>query len=45
LNQVIPAGRSLWIVTMKFKPVKIELKPRMKTPNVVAMTLVLVVVE
>ena len=31
-NQVIPGGRSVWMVTMKFRPVKIELKPRMKTP-------------
>ena len=23
----MPGGRSLWIVTMKFSPVKIELKP------------------
>jgi len=28
----MPGGRSLWIVTTKFMPVKIELKPRMKTP-------------
>ena len=31
-NQVMPGGRSLWIVTMKFRPVKIELNPRMNTP-------------
>ena len=31
-NQVMPRGRSLWIVTMKFSPVKIELKPRQTTP-------------
>ena len=32
-NQVMPAGRSLWIVTMKLMPVKIELKPSRKAPN------------
>ena len=37
-NQVIPFGRSLWIVTMKFSPVKIDEKPRMNTPNVIAIT-------
>ena len=31
-NQVMPGGRSLWIVTMKLMPVKIDEKPRMKTP-------------
>ena len=30
--QVMPRGRSLWIVTMKFRPVRIELKPSRKTP-------------
>ncbi len=39
-NQVIPGGRSLWMVTMKLMPVKIELKPRMKAPAVNATTLV-----
>ena len=29
----MPGGRSLWIVTMKFSPVKIELKPRMNAPQ------------
>ena len=32
-NQVMPGGRSLWIVTMKLIPVKMELKPRMKRPE------------
>ena len=26
MNQVIPFGRIVWIVTMKFRPVKIELE-------------------
>ncbi len=30
----------LWMVTMKFSPVKIEEKPVMKTPIAVGMTLV-----
>ena len=29
----MPRGRSLWIVTMKFRPVKIELNPSRKTPE------------
>ena len=33
-NQVIPGGRIVLIVTMKFSPVKIELKPRIKAPLV-----------
>ena len=32
-NQVMPAGRSLWIVTMKLMPVRIELKPTTNAPN------------
>ena len=32
-NQVIPGARILWIVTMKFSPVRIEEKPVMKTPR------------
>ena len=43
-NQVIPGGRSVCMVTMKFRPVKIELKPRMKAPATAAVTLVPVVV-
>ena len=30
--QVIPGARILWMVTMKFRPVKMDEKPRMKTP-------------
>ena len=43
-NHVIPAGRIMFIVTRKFRPVKMELKPRMKTPRLAVMTLVFVVV-
>ena len=43
-NQPISFGRSLWIVTMKFRPVKMELNPRMNAPNVAGMTAVFVVV-
>ena len=35
-----PAARSLWIVTMKFSPVRIELKPRMNAPNAAGTTAV-----
>ncbi len=28
----MPCGRNLWIVTRKFRPVKIDEKPRMNTP-------------
>ena len=42
-NQVMPWGRSLCTVTMKFSPVKIELKPRMNTPVTIDSTEVLVV--
>ena len=38
LNQVIPGGRIVLIVTMKFRPVKIELNPRMNAPSVAATT-------
>ena len=44
-NQVIPSGRILWMVTMKLRPVKIDEKPRMKAPSVMATTAVPVVVE
>jgi hypothetical protein len=43
-KNVMPGGRSLWIVTMKFRPVKIELKPKMKAPKAAGITLVVVVV-
>ncbi len=29
-NHVMPGARMRWIVTMKFSPVKIELKPAIK---------------
>jgi len=45
LNQVMEGGRSLWMLTMKLRPVKIEEKPRMKAPRVMEITEVLVVVE
>jgi hypothetical protein len=32
-NQVMPGARILWIVTMKFRPVRIDEKPVMKTPS------------
>ena len=32
-NQVIPGGRIVLIVTIKFSPVKIELNPRMNAPH------------
>ena len=38
--QVMPLGRNLWIVTMKFRPVRIELKPRRKTPMATQITAV-----
>ncbi len=31
-NQVRPGARSVWTVTMKFKPVRIVPKPAMKIP-------------
>ena len=34
-NQVMPGARILWIVTMKFSPVRIDEKPVMKMPNAV----------
>ena len=34
----MPGGRSLWIVTTKLMPVKIELNPRMNTPITTGMT-------
>ena len=40
----MPGARSLWIVTMKLMPVKIELKPMMKMPRTTGITAVLVVV-
>ena len=37
-NQPMPGARSLWTVAMKFSPVKIEEKPRMKTAAVIRVT-------
>ena len=37
-NHVSPGARILWIVTMKFSPVRIDENPVMKTPAAVAMT-------
>ena len=39
-NQVRPGARILWIVTMKFSPVRIEENPVMKTPMATAVTCV-----
>ena len=39
-NQVMPGARILWMVTMKFRPVRIEEKPAMKTPSATAITCV-----
>jgi hypothetical protein len=43
--QSMPGARILWTVTTKFRPVRIELKPAMKTPEVAKMVLLAVVVE
>ncbi len=40
-NQVRPGARMRWIVTMKFRPVRIDEKPVMKTPMPVIITLLL----
>jgi hypothetical protein len=37
-RQCMPGARSLWTVAMKFTPVRIDEKPRMKTPMVIQMT-------
>ena len=39
-NHVRPGARMRWIVTMKFRPVRIEEKPVMKMPSAAGMTLV-----
>ena len=39
--QVIPGARMRWMVTMKFKPVRIDEKPAKKIPTMAEMTLVL----
>ena len=40
-NQVIPGARILWIVTMKFSPVRIDEKPVMNTAIAAGTTIVL----
>ena len=35
----MPGARIRWIVTMKFRPVRIDEKPVMKMPSAVGMTL------
>ena len=39
-NQVRPGARMRWIVTMKFRPVRIDEKPVMNTPTPVIATCV-----
>ena len=40
----MPGARSVWMVTMKLSPVRIEEKPRMKIPSTMGKTVVGVVV-
>ncbi len=40
-NQVRPGARILWMVTIKFRPVRIEENPVMNTPIATAVTCVL----
>ncbi len=40
--QVTPGARIVCTVTRKFRPVRIDEKPRMKTPSVIEMTLLTV---
>ena len=42
LNQVKPGRRSVWTVTRKFKPVKIEPKPSRNAPMTAVVTAVAV---
>ena len=37
-NQVIPGARILWMVTTKFKPVRIDENPAMNTPSAIVTT-------
>jgi hypothetical protein len=37
-SQVSPGACIIWTVTMKFRPVRIEEKPAMKTPTIVGTT-------
>jgi hypothetical protein len=39
-NQVIPGARMRWMVTMKFKPVRIPENPLMKIPSAAGVTFV-----
>ena len=39
-NQVSPGARMRWMVTRKFRPVRIDEKPVMNAPSVVAKTFV-----
>jgi hypothetical protein len=39
LNHVMPGARIRWIVTMKFRPVRIDEKPAMNTPTPARKTL------
>ena len=41
LNQPMWGARSLWMVTRKLIPVKIDEKPRMKIPSPIMITAVL----
>ena len=36
--QVMPGARMVWIVTMKFRPVRIDENPTMKMPTAVTTT-------
>ena len=37
-NQVMPGARMVWIVTMKFSPVRIDENPLIKIPRPAAIT-------
>ncbi len=41
----MPGARIRWMVTMKFRPVRIDEKPAMNTPRAIGATLVLEEVE
>ena len=43
--QVMPGARILWMVTMKFRPVRIDENPRMKAPKSAETTAVPVLEE
>ena len=44
-NQVRPGARMRWIVTMKFRPVRIDEKPEMNTPMAPVSTRLLLDIE